>query len=188
VAIAIVVAARVWVARVGTAGSGATLEYFLGFVAASAIHGPLWGPGGQVIYWGPIVIVAMLAWPRVAAVVAEWGPSAVLAFAMAVALAVSPEGRHLTQLMPSVIVATIHATAPRWNLRRVLVLAALAVAWSKVWLKIDYDRAIYQFAFPNQRYFMQFGEYSNDTTFVAHLIAAGVTALVLALVLRERPH
>jgi len=185
VAIAIVIAARTWVSRVGTAGSGATLEYFLGFVAASAVHGPLWGPGGQVIYWGPIVIVAMLAWPRVAGVVAEWGPSAVFAFAMAVAMAVSPEGRHLTHVMPFVIVATIHATAPQWNLRRVLVLAVLGVAWSKLWLKIGYDAPIYQFTFPNQRYFMHFGEYSNDTTFAAHLVAAGVTAIVLAIATRR---
>jgi hypothetical protein len=186
VAVAIVVAARTWVAHVGTAGSGPTVEYNLGFMAAGAIHGPLWGPGGQIIYWGPIVIVAMLAWPRVAGVVAEWGPAAVIAFAMAVVQIVSPEGRHVTHLMPFVIVATIHATASKWDLRRVLVLAALSAAWSKLWLKIGYDAVIYQFAFPNQRYFMQFGEYSNDTTFVVHLVAAGITAAVLAFALRDR--
>jgi hypothetical protein len=185
VAIAIIVAARTWADRVGTAGSGATLEYFLGFAAASAMHGPLWGPGGQVIYWGPIVLLAMLAWPRVAAVVAQWGPAAVFAFAMAVMLAVSPEGRHLTHLMPFIIVATIHATASWWDVRRAIVFAALCLPWSKLWLTIGYDRAVYQFAFPNQRYFMQFGEYANDATFAAHLVAAGVTLLVLAIVLRR---
>ena len=187
VAAAIVLAAHAWSARVGTAGPGATFKFFLGFVAAGAIHGPLWGPVGQLVYWGAIVIVAILAWRRVATVVAEWGPAAVLAFAMVIMMALSPEGRHLTHLMPFAIVATIQATNARWTPRRTLVFAAAAAVWSKLWLRLGYDTPGDPFTFPDQRYTMHFGEYANDTTFVAHLAAAAVTTLVLATALRERP-
>src|SRR5262249_4690391 len=183
---AIVLAGRAWSSLVGTAGPGATLDFYLGFVAASAIHGPLWGVVGQIVYWGAIVIVAILGWRRVAAVAAEWGPAAVFAFAMVVAMAGSPEGRHLTHLMPFVIVATIHATPERWTPRRVIAFAVAALAWSKLWLQLGYDRATDPFAFPDQRYTMHSFEYANDTMFVVHLAAAGVTAIALALVLRAR--
>jgi hypothetical protein len=64
------------------------------------------------------------------------------------------------------------------------VFAAIAVAWSKVWIKLGYDVHIAFWNFPNQRFFMNHGPYASDTMYVVHLCAAVVTAGAVILMLR----
>ncbi|MEO7730576.1 MAG: hypothetical protein ABIY55_06350, partial [Kofleriaceae bacterium] len=182
-----VVLARLWVGRVGTQGPGITFDEFKAMWAECAVRAPLWGAVHHVVYYGPIVIVAIAAWPRVATVVAGWGPAAVAITGMLALLSIATESRVMSHLFPFLVVVTIEATADRWTRRRALVFAGLALVWSKLWWRIGYDQPHDAWSWPDQRFTMHQGPWASDATFLAHLAAAVVTAAILILVLRARP-
>jgi hypothetical protein len=141
----------------------------------------------HVVYFGPIVLVAIGAWPQVAVVVARWGPAAVATAAMLVVLSLATESRVMSHLFPFVVVVAIEATAERWTPRRALVFGGLAAVWSKLWWKIGYDQPHDAWSWPDQRFTMQHGPWAGDPAFLAHLAVAVVSAAVLAVVLRGEP-
>jgi hypothetical protein len=170
---------------VGRRGEGPTGAQFLCEHTLAAIRGPLWGPIHHVVYFGPIVVVAALAWRPIARVASGWGPGAIVALAMAVAFAAGSNSRQWNHLLPMLVAATIAATDARWTTRSVAAFVVLSAAWSKVWLKIGYDQAITWWQFPNQRYFMNHGPYANDDMYLVHLAAVVVTAIGLWAALRR---
>ncbi|MBS1122996.1 MAG: hypothetical protein H6Q90_5224 [Deltaproteobacteria bacterium] len=186
-AAAILVVRGLWNDRVSTQGPGFTWRELRHYYAANAVRGPLWNTVHQVVYFGPIVLVAIAAWPRIARVAARWGPAAILTLGMIVVTAVSADARHLLHLMPFAIAITITATAELWTPRRVLVLAALYLVWSKIWLKIGYVIVHDSLKWPDLRFFMHHGPWASDETWLAHLAGVVVTAVVLWLVLRRSP-
>ncbi|HEU4729432.1 MAG TPA: hypothetical protein VFT22_16135 [Kofleriaceae bacterium] len=181
---AIVVASALWVRRVGTQGSGITVDEFKAMWAESALRAPLWGAVHHVVYFGPIALVAIGAWRHVAAVIARWGPAAVVMAAMLVILSIATESRVMSHLFVFAAVCAIEATAERWTPRRAVVFAALAAVWSKLWWKIGYDVPHDARGWPDQRFTMHHGPWASDLTFVLHLAAAVITAAVLAYMLR----
>jgi len=187
VAAVIVVASSLWVRRVGTQGPGITVDEFKAMWAESALRAPLWGAVHHVVYFGPIVLVAIGAWPRVAAVVARWGPAAVAIAAMLVVLSLATESRVMSHLFVFVVVVAIEATAARWTPRRALVFAGLAAVWSKLWWRIGYAQPHDAWSWPDQRFTMHHGPWASDQAFLAHLAAALVSAVVLVVVLRREP-
>lgn len=183
--VAILVWRHYYLAKVGRNGEGPTGAQFLCEHTLSAFRGPLWGPVFQVVYFGPIVLVSLIYWRRIAEVASSWGPAALLALALTVAFAAGSNSRQWNHLVPFLVAATIAATDERWTTRRTLLFAAIALPWSKLWLKIGYDQHIEWRHFPNQRYFMEHGPYASDETFVAHLAAAVVTGALLWLLLHR---
>ncbi len=181
---ALVIGRMAWLDAVGTRGEGPTGAQFVCEHVLAALRGPLWGPVHHVVYFGPIVLVAMICWRRIAAIAAEWGPAAVLALGLALAFAAGSNSRQWNHLLPFVVALTIAATADAWTPRRVIAFAVLALAWSKVWLVIGYDRPLAWHEFPNQRYFMNTGPYAADGPYFVHLVAAVFTLLGLIVLLR----
>jgi len=183
---AILVLRELWHERAGTKGYGFGWRELRHYYVANAVLGPLWNVVHQVTYFGPIVLVAIGAWPRIAATASRWGPTAVLTLGIVVISSVSSDARHLLHVMPFIIVITVTATADWWTPRRALVFAAIYLVWSKVWLKIGYTSVHDSLSWPDMRFFMQHGPWASDTTFLAHLIAAVVTAVGLWLLFRRR--
>ncbi|HEX5057768.1 MAG TPA: hypothetical protein VFV99_00350 [Kofleriaceae bacterium] len=180
---AIVALRAVWITKTGTHGEGPTWAQFKCEHTLAAIRGPLWGIVHHVVYFGPIILVATIAWRRIAALGASWGPSAVLALALALAFAAGSNSRQWNHLVPFIVAATIAVTHELWTTRRVVEFAALTLAWSKLWLVIGYDKHDNWLTFPNQRYFMNQGPYANDTMYLVHLIACAVTTGLLYVLL-----
>ena len=180
---AILVARWLWVGYVGR-GVGIDLAGIQHLYAAYALRAPLWSLVHHVVYFGPIVLFVIAAWPRIAVQCATWGPAAVLGLGLVVLTAVTPESRHLNHVMPFAIVACITATADRWTPARTAGFAVLALAWSKLWLHIGYDEPHDPSAWPDLRYTMHHGPWATDATFLAHLAAAVVTAGLLVLLAR----
>jgi len=180
------VALDAWLDRVATRGPGPTMIQFQCELVLEALRGPLWGPVHHVVYFGPLVLVAIGAWPHVARVAAGWGAGAVLAAALIVAFAIGSESRQWVHLLPLLAALAIAATHAWWTPRRALAFAALCLAWSKLWWPIHYLRPTSPFAWPALRYFMHLGPWASATTFLVHLAAAVVTALVLLLLGRIR--
>lgn len=183
--VGLVIARQLWLARVGAHGDGPSGAQFLCEHTLAAIRGPVWGLVHQVVYFGPIVIVAVIHWRRIAEVAAAWGPGAVLALALTVAFAAGSNARQWNHLLPFLVAATIAATEARWTVRRALGFVAIALPWSKLWLQIGYDRPLVWQEFPNQRYFMNHGPYASDAMYAIHLVASVVTAVWLVVLLRE---
>jgi hypothetical protein len=186
-AAAVLVLRGVWLAKVGTRGEGPTWAQFMCEHTLSALRGPLWGLVHHVVYFGPIVLVAVLAWRPIAARGAEWGPAAVLALALVVAFAAGSNSRQWNHLVPFLVAATMAVTDELWTARRVVLFTTITLAWSKLWLKIGYDKPEHWWEFPNQRYFMNHGPYANDTMWLVHLGAAAITGALLWLLLFRRP-
>jgi len=182
--IAIVLIDRWWTARVGRGAAGFTWRDLRNYYAVNAVRGPLWSLVHQVVYFGPIVLVAWAAWPRIARTAAAWGPGAVLALGVVVLTAVNADGRHLVHLMPFVIAATITATAAAWTRERVIGFALLGVGWSKLWWRIGYDQVHKSREWPDLRWFMHHGPWASDETFLWHLGGVVITAVALWLLFR----
>lgn len=183
-AIALEVVRAWWIARAGTRGPGMVTALFLDEHTQAALLGPLWGPVFQVVYFGPIMLVAVLRWRRIAALAAAWGPGAALALAMALAFAASSQSRQWVHLVPLVVALAIAATDDVWTARRALAFVALALPWSKLWLVIGYDVHVAHREFPNQRYYMHHGPWASDTTYALHLVVCAMSAAVIYLLLR----
>jgi len=168
----------------GPKGDGPPGAQFLCEHTLAAIRGPLWGPVHDVVYFGPVFLVALLHWRRVAAWAARLGPGAVFALGLLVAFAAGSQSRQWNHLVPLLVIATLVVTNERWTAPRAVGFALLTLAWSKVWLTIGYDRPLKFHEFPNQRYFMNLGPYASDTMYIVHLGAALITAVALVLLLR----
>ena len=183
VAIATLAAVRLaWVGAIGTRGEGPSGAQFLCEHTLSAIRGPLWGPVHHVVYFGPIIALAGLAWPRLARAANDLGPGAVIALALTLGFAAGSNSRQWNHLLPLAVALTIAATEPLWTPRRAMAFTALALAWSRLWMAIGYDRHITWWEFPNQRYFMTQGPYASDAMYLVHLAAAVATTVALALI------
>ena len=184
--VAVVVVRAWWIAKVGTRGPGPTRDQFACELAVESLRGPLWDLVHHVVYYGPIVIVAVAGWRKLAATADEWGPGAVLVLAMVVAFAIGSESRQWIHLFPFVVATAITATASWWTPRRTIVFAALCLVWSKLWWPMRYDTPLDPFSWPNLRYYMQHGPWASDTTFAIHAAAVAVTAGVLVVLHRRR--
>ena len=182
---AIVVSRALWEQRAGAKGYGFGWRELRHYYVANAILGPLWNVVHQVVYFGPIVLVAIAAWRRIAACAARWGPTAVLALGFAVVSSVSSDARHLLHAMPFLIVIAVTATADWWTPRRALGFALIYLPWSKLWLRIGYTTVHDSLAWPDLRFFMQHGPWATDATFLAHLAGVVITAIALWLLLRR---
>ncbi len=178
--IAIIYALRaLWISRVATQGPGPTSAQFACELALESLRGPAWGLVHHVVYFGPIVLVAIGAWRDIARIAASFGPGALLALAMIVAFAVGSESRQWLHLFPLLVALTIAGTHEWWTPKRAIAFAVLCLAWSKLWWGIHYDLPTSPFEWPALRYFMQQGPWASDETYLWHLGAVAVTALVL---------
>ncbi|HUJ63096.1 MAG TPA: hypothetical protein VLX92_31580 [Kofleriaceae bacterium] len=181
---ALIVLRAWWLGAIGTQGDGPSGAQFGCELTLAALRGPLWGLVHHVVYFGPIVLVAAIAWPAVARTASAWGPIACVGLGMIVVFAAGSNSRQWIHLLPLLVALAIAATHDRWTPRRALAFAAIALAWSKLWLHIGYDRIVSFWEFPNQRYFMNTGPYASDTMYLVHLIAAAVTAALVFALLR----
>jgi ABC-type Na+ efflux pump permease subunit len=96
----------------------------------------------------------------------------VFALGLFVLNATTTESRTLNHLIPFVIVLVIHSTD--WTRGRVLAFAAVALAWSKVWVLIGYTDRASSFG-----YMMQQGPWSSNSAYLVQSAAVVVTAGLL---------
>jgi hypothetical protein len=184
--VAVIGASAAWTAIAANANQGFGLVELEYYYVATALRGPAWNVVHHVVYWGPIVIVAIAAWPRIAAQAAAWSPGCAIVLG-GVALAwIAPDARHLLHFMPFIVVIAVTATQAWWTRRATITFVVASVAWSKLWLPIHYDTVHDSYAWPDLRFFMQHAPWASDTTYAAHLAALAVTALALSIAVRRQ--
>ena len=163
-------------------GQGFGLEALEYYYVGQALRAPLWSLVHHVVYFGPIVVVFVLAFGRIARTLRELGLAAFVAISASLMISVTPETRHLIAFLPWIVVFTVHATRDHWSNRAVVAYALLTLAWSKLWFPLHYRTYHNSFQFPDQRYMMHLGPWSTDAPFLIHGAAALVTAIVLVCV------
>lgn len=146
-------------------------------------------------YFGPIVLLAIGAWPSVAAVVRRAGLGIVLVFLMGGTIALSSESRQSTLFLPLIVAFTALALDER-GLARALAPATLvlAIAGSRFWIALNTVTAehlpprgltVEEMA----RYFPRFlgnhGPWMTDRWYLIHLSAATASGAILWIIARR---
>ena len=115
-----------------------TLREALSNYAISAVFQPFTFYLAHVMYFGPIIIFLLFAWPEVAARVRTLGPGAIAYFLAAMLMSIGSESRQLINTLPFVILVlapSVEHVVGSW--RRAAAFAGVTFICSKVWLPMD---------------------------------------------------
>jgi len=168
------------------------IALFLGGSFSLAVAKPLLPLVSSVVYFGPVVLLAVLIFPTVAQSAERLGTGLFLAFSMTVLLGgIMSESRQLINVFPCVAVAVACAVHQKHlsNLTFAALLAA-ALGFSKVWLVINFA-GMQDYAYksvtdsPLQRYFMHHGPFMDMEHYLWQASAVAFTAFVLWWTLRR---
>ena len=141
----------------------------------------------HIIYFGPILLLAIFLWGAVCRLVHDHGIGLTLSLTFAAISAVDSESRHLLGYFPLLAPFVVKATDNlNWDLAACTVFAGCSLLLSKVWLTINplpNDRLFLDF--PWQRYFMSLGPWMSGRAYLAQTAAVvGCGLLLLPFVRR----
>ncbi len=94
----------------------------------------------HVLYFGPIIILTVLLWPRVASCLISNGTGLALCCVLALLIGAGSESRKWINFFPVVVLATTHAAQSLdWTRWRLPLFACLSLLLSKVWMPMARD-------------------------------------------------
>lgn len=171
-------------------------DYVMKIMSYTATARPAQFLVAHPVYYGPVLLIIMLLWARVAVRSRELGAGMVAASSLAVVLSVGAESRQLVNLLPFVVlpgVLAIEGLGPGRGFLTAVAVAALVL--SRCWLPLNYAVAAMGEAgrsfpfgagslmeFPAQVYFMNFGPWTSNEM----LIVQGGIVVALGAWLRAR--
>lgn len=92
----------------------------------------------HVLYFGPVLVFLLFAWPAAAALVRELGPGATAYFAATALMSIGSESRQLINVLPFVILVLAPFVEPIVNSwHRWAIFGGATLVCSKVWLPMD---------------------------------------------------
>jgi hypothetical protein len=143
----------------------------------------LWHPGGfavsHVLYFGPIVALAVWRWSAVAAVAGSFGPALPALLALTAVAALNSESRHHIFVLPLVAGLTARALDDGGlSGRRVALFGLVALLASRAWQRLG--------EVPGEAYWISFGPWWNDRRYHISLAFAAATSVAALLALRPR--
>jgi hypothetical protein len=165
---------------VPSAAPGYTLKQYLCTILVSSVAKPGIFFVAHAVYFGPIVLAAILLWPRVCERIRGQGLGMVILAWAAVVLSIASESRQLLSFLPLVAMFTVQTMdglpRQRWH-DFALVVAGLVA--SKCWLPLNHGPTTGNLLeFPDQFYFMNQGPWMSDGTYLVQ----GAIVLALAAV------
>ena len=136
----------------------------------------------QIIYYGPLMIVAVFLWKPMSRQIREYGLGLTLMFFAGALLALDSESRHLVAFVPAIFTFVVKTTEPfKWSSRQIRFLAIVSVLFSKCWFTMNVGPLTGNlFHWPDQRYLMNIGPYMTDTTYLIQ----GAITIVVAVAIR----
>lgn len=159
-------------------------QYYLLLICLESIARPGVFVVAHIMYFGPLVIVGMFCWPRVAQHIREAGLGLSLGVTLVLVQGLDSESRHLIYAVPLVMPFVIQATEGRgWTRRQYGLLLGLALFTSKMWMTFDKDPALGNaaFTYPQQFYMMNYGPYMGiDAYLVQFALVVGMVGLIYA--------
>ena len=177
----------------------AALSHRAGYNDLSLSEGGLWSsalyPGNFLVvfvcYFGPLLVVLALDWPRVGADARRFGPGFALVVIVGLLSALLTDPRKLIDVYPELVLLGVLAAERRFRLTSAELtgFAVLSLILARVWLRIgplSTDASKIN-AFPDQRYFMSSGLYTTPLTYLLQLAAVIAMVALLAWRARTRP-
>jgi hypothetical protein len=135
----------------------------------------------HLVFFGPIIALAVLKWWEACAIARRLGPAFVVAVLLTAAVALMSESRQLMGNIAFVVIPVIAAVQIGGNERRLLAIFLLtALVLSRVWVVFDPDALIYSVReyqnYPWQHFFGAMGPKMTFHLYVVHL--AGFIAVL----------
>ena len=143
----------------------------------------------HIVYYGPLMIVAMYLWKPMSLHIREYGLGITLMFLAGAFLTLDSESRHLIAFLPAVVTFVIKsAESLNWNARQTGFLAVISVLYSKCWLTMNVGPLSGNVLhWPDQRYLMNTGPYMSDATYLVQgVITIGIT-IAIGIICVRRP-
>ena len=138
---------------------------------------------GHAVYFGPIVLMAIILWSSVAASIRRVGFGLALAVLLSLVQGLDGESRHLIHALPLIVPFVVqNIEQQNWTSWQYIAFAAIAVVVSKVWFPINGEgmgSSANLLVFPMQRYAMNYGVFMNNATYLIQ----GALAFVIAIAL-----
>lgn len=166
---------------------GYTPKMFLTTTALLSVAKPAIFLVAHVVYFGPIVALAMLYWPRVCERARSYGLGAVgVIFAMLL-LSITSESRHLLNFLPLAVAFTVASLDSAFKPHHVWLFAALGLLTSKCWFPMGqpfvgfWPPGSQQYFLDNQHYFMSQGPWMSDGSYFLQAAATLLVFLVVGL-------
>ena len=128
----------------------------------------------HAVYFGPIVFLTILAWPRVCSAIRGHGLGFTAALFLGLVLSITSESRHLLCFFPLFVAVTMQAidTGP-FNWRHDGAFIATSVLASKCWLTLNQGPFSGRYSdFPFQYYFMNQGPLMSDWCYAVQATVA----------------
>ena len=157
-----------------------TISSFFSFTNLWAVSRPFINLISHVVYFGPIVILAAMAWRSIGAVIRPYGLGLAGFFCFHLLLGNSPESRFVINFLPFLTLFTVLAVRDIPISRFALVgFTLIAFCLSKVWwifnipASADPGKVL---EFPLQKLFMNYGPWMNQDMYMIHgLVIAACT-------------
>ena len=176
-------------------------DFVMHYLTPGATSRPAQFLVAHVTYLGPIVLLALLTWRRTCRQMRSLGGGLVAVAAFGVVFGVNSESRQLTNIVPFLALPVVLAVDRAGLSARVLPVAAVvALAFSKLWLPINYaveslGEAGRSFplgagdfqSFPAQAWFLNFGPWISNEMLAVQGIAGAMAAWWLRHSLESSP-
>ncbi|MFO1432181.1 MAG: hypothetical protein U1F76_18890 [Candidatus Competibacteraceae bacterium] len=160
---------------------GSSLKGFLVYLTSSAIKRPGMFFISHIIYYGPLLIVALFLWPQICKGVQSYGIGLILSFTLALVLSLASVSRQFILQYAIILPFIIKATdSLEWKKGYYWLLAGMAIILSKIWLPINLRPFDGKYSeFPWQLYFMSHGSYMSNEMYLVQGLAVLVSAGII---------
>jgi len=143
---------------------------FIRRILVTSVAKPLLFGVGHVVWYGPVILIAAFLWKEVCALAQRVGVGLVVALAAGGLMGINPESRASQAYFPIVALLTAWALQDRIAYRgQWVILLVYAILMSHVWLPLNrkpWPEADLIYDFPMQRFFMHFGGYMINKTYL----------------------
>jgi hypothetical protein len=172
-----------------------TFKSYIGWISLATISKPLYPLISHVVYYGPIVLLAVFFWKKISLNVQKIGIGLICFFAFYLLQSIDPESRHLMFFFPFFITFTLLSLKDYAVSNLFLTIYSLiALGFSKSWFMINTDELVQKIGNLNyynwdviyspvsQRYFMSFGLYMSFFSYIIQGIFVVLGGIVLFII------
>ncbi len=160
-------------------------------VATSTVASALVHPGVALVahatYFGPVFLLFILYWKRLKQTLLEMPLPLFWSTFLSLTLLMGSESRALIAGLPFIIFVMVMTLRQlQLNSWQQVSFLLLAIAFSQVWLPINNGEMSGEFLqFPMQRYFMHFGPWMSNTSYVLNLILVVTAGVAVWAIFRK---
>ena len=174
---------------------GMTFMRYMGWISLATVAKPLYALIAHVVYYGPIVIVALFFWKKISLNVQKYGIGLICFFAFYLLQSIGPESRHLMFFFPFFITFTL-LSLKECSVSNLFLTSYffLALVFSKCWFMINNEEFIQTISKLNgydwnaiyspvlQRYCMSSGLYMSFNSYIIQGVFVILGGMILFVI------